>query len=96
MMDASPYLSRPARTLREACHETGRDAAGGSCLDCPLADLCEKNAAGWRTDGDARARVSNDGTMSGAMHWGMGLVGTLVVVVLMLSAVALAKYIFTR
>jgi len=37
----------------------------------------------------------NDGTMSGAMHWGMGLVGTLVVVVLMLSAVALAKYRFT-
>jgi|SoimicmetaTmtHPB_FD_contig_61_515017_length_388_multi_2_in_0_out_0_1 hypothetical protein len=38
----------------------------------------------------------NDGTMSGAMHWGMALVGTLVVVVLVLSAVALAKYIFTR
>jgi hypothetical protein len=38
----------------------------------------------------------NDGTMSGAMHWGMGLVGVLVVVVLVLGAVALAKYIFTR
>ena len=38
----------------------------------------------------------NDGTMNGAMHWGMGLVGTLVVVVLVLSAVSLAKYIFTR
>jgi hypothetical protein len=30
------------------------------------------------------------------MHWGMGLVGILVVVVLVLGAVALAKYIFTR
>jgi hypothetical protein len=38
----------------------------------------------------------HDGTMNGAMHWGMGLVGTLVVVVLVLTAVALAKYIFTR
>jgi hypothetical protein len=44
MMDASPYLSRPARALREACHETGWDAEGRSCTDCPLADLCEKNA----------------------------------------------------
>ena len=32
----------------------------------------------------------------GALHWGMGLIGTLVVVVLVLGAVALAKYIFTR
>jgi hypothetical protein len=38
----------------------------------------------------------NDGAMNGAMHWGMGLVGLLVVVVLVLSAVALGKYIFTR
>jgi hypothetical protein len=38
----------------------------------------------------------NDGTMSGAMHWGMGLIGVLVVIVLVLGAVALAKYIFTR
>ena len=44
MMDASPYLSRPARTLREVCHETVRDADGGSCTDCPLADLCQKDA----------------------------------------------------
>jgi len=33
---------------------------------------------------------------NGAMHWGMGIIGTLVVVVLVLSAMALAKYIFTR
>jgi len=32
----------------------------------------------------------------GAMYWGMGLIGILVVVVLALGAVALAKYIFTR
>ena len=32
----------------------------------------------------------------GAMHWGMGLIGTLIVVVLVLGAVALAKYIFAR
>jgi hypothetical protein len=25
MMDASPYLSRHARTLHEVCHETGRE-----------------------------------------------------------------------
>jgi hypothetical protein len=59
MMDASPYLLVPARTLREACNEIGRDAADGSCLDCPLADLCEKNAAGCRNAADARARVSS-------------------------------------
>jgi hypothetical protein len=44
MMDASPYLSRPARSLREACHQTGHDTDDGSCIDCPLADLCEKDA----------------------------------------------------
>jgi len=32
----------------------------------------------------------------GAMYWGMGTIGTLVVVVLVLSAIALAKYIFSR
>jgi hypothetical protein len=43
-MDISPYLSTPARTLREACHETGRDAAGRNCQNCPVTDLCEKDA----------------------------------------------------
>jgi hypothetical protein len=40
--------------------------------------------------------MMNDGAMNGAMYWGMGTIGTLVVVVLVLSAIALAKYIFTR
>jgi len=40
--------------------------------------------------------MMNDGMMNGAMHWGMGIIGTLVVVVLVLSAIALVKYIFTR
>ena len=31
-----------------------------------------------------------------ATHWGMGLIGALVVVVLVLGALALAKYIFAR
>jgi len=37
-------ISNPARTLRDACPEAGRDAAGRDCIDCPLADLCEKQA----------------------------------------------------
>lgn len=40
--------------------------------------------------------IMNDGMMNGAMNWGMGIIGTLVVVVLVLSAMALAKYVFTR
>jgi len=32
----------------------------------------------------------------GAMQWSMGLIATLAAVVLVLSAVALAKYIFAR
>ena len=40
--------------------------------------------------------LMNNGMMNGAMGWGMGIIGTLVVVVLVLSAMALAKYIFTR
>jgi hypothetical protein len=40
--------------------------------------------------------MMNDGTINSAMHWGMGTIGTLVVVVLVLGAVALAKYVFTR
>jgi hypothetical protein len=38
--------------------------------------------------------VERDGMMSGAMNWGTRIIGTLVVLVL--SAMALAKYIFTR
>jgi hypothetical protein len=44
-MPVSTYLVSPARTLREACHEIGRDAGGKNCRDCPVADLCEKEAS---------------------------------------------------
>ena len=40
--------------------------------------------------------MMHDGTMSSAMGWGMGIVGALVVAVLVLGALALAKYVFTR
>ncbi len=43
-MSVSPYLLTPPRTLREACHEMGRDAEGKACTDCPVADLCEREA----------------------------------------------------
>jgi len=36
-----------------------------------------------------------DGMMSGPMMWGMGLVWILVVIVLVLGAAALAKYLFS-
>ena len=35
-----------------------------------------------------------NGMMSGAMMWGMGLVWILVIIVLVLGALALAKYLF--
>lgn len=34
--------------------------------------------------------------MGGGMMWGMGLFGLLVVIVLVLAAIALAKYVFSR
>lgn len=36
-----PYLRSPARTLREACRESGHDEEGKRCPVCPLKDLCE-------------------------------------------------------
>jgi hypothetical protein len=36
----SDYLRRPARSLREACRQAGRDEGGWRCLDCPLRQLC--------------------------------------------------------
>jgi hypothetical protein len=36
--------------------------------------------------------MMNDGTM----HWGMGVIGLLVLIVLVLAAAALAKYFFWR
>jgi hypothetical protein len=38
---ASSYLRSPARTLREACEETGHDEDGKRCPVCPVKDLCE-------------------------------------------------------
>ena len=35
-----------------------------------------------------------DGMMNGAMMWGMGLAGILVIIVLILAAAALIKYLF--
>ena len=35
-----------------------------------------------------------DGMMNGAMMWGTGLVGILVIIVLILAAAALIKYLF--
>jgi hypothetical protein len=37
-----------------------------------------------------------DYMMSGGMMWGMGLIAVLVVLLLVLAAVALAKYVFFR
>lgn len=34
--------------------------------------------------------------MMGAMHWGMGLVGILVLILLVLGIAALAKYLFSK
>ena len=34
--------------------------------------------------------------MGGGMMWGMGLFGLLVIIVLVLAAIALAKYVFSR
>jgi hypothetical protein len=35
-----------------------------------------------------------DQVMGGAMMWGMGLIGLLVIIVLVLAAAALVKYLF--
>jgi len=43
-LGANPYLLSPARTLREVCHEIGRDGNRLACADCPVADLCEREA----------------------------------------------------
>jgi len=34
--------------------------------------------------------------MGGGMMWGMGFFGLLVIIVLVLAAIALAKYVFSR
>ena len=40
MNDRPPYLLSSARSLGEACRETGRDEGGRRCPYCPLWDLC--------------------------------------------------------
>jgi len=35
----SPYLLSPARTLRDACRQTGHDNDGKRCPHCSLKDL---------------------------------------------------------
>jgi hypothetical protein len=39
----SHYLLSPARTLRDACRQTGRDNSGERCPICPVRDLCESD-----------------------------------------------------
>jgi hypothetical protein len=41
MGDGSPYLSSPARTLYDACHEAGRDRNNQACPDCPVRTICD-------------------------------------------------------
>jgi hypothetical protein len=40
--------------------------------------------------------VTMDQMMAGGMMWGMGLIGLLLIIVLMLAAAALIKYLFFR
>jgi hypothetical protein len=37
----SRYLAASARTLYEACHDSGRDDGGRRCSTCCVRDLCE-------------------------------------------------------
>jgi hypothetical protein len=43
---------------------------------------------------DERRLTTMNGMMSGGMMWGMGLVSILVIIVLVLAAAALTKYLF--
>jgi hypothetical protein len=38
---SDPYLSRPARSLGEACRRAGQDRGGWRCAGCRLARLCQ-------------------------------------------------------
>jgi len=38
-----PYVFSPARTLREACRQSGHDEDGRRCPTCPLKYLCEND-----------------------------------------------------
>ena len=35
------FLSSPARSLRDACREVGRDESGRRCHTCPVKSLCQ-------------------------------------------------------
>lgn len=41
----SLYLLSPLRTLKEVYEQAGRNRGGAECPICPLADLCEREAA---------------------------------------------------
>jgi hypothetical protein len=42
------FLSSPARSLREACKEIGRDESERRCPRCPVKSLCKDTSpAGW-------------------------------------------------
>jgi hypothetical protein len=50
-----PHPVSTARTLRQACCETGLDRHGRRCPDCPVADLCADESR-WLIP---RARAAN-------------------------------------
>ena len=49
------FLVSTARTLLEACCESGLDQHGQRCPDCPVADLCADESR-WLV---SRARLAN-------------------------------------
>jgi hypothetical protein len=51
----SPYLLSPARTLRDACRQTGHDDNGTRCPTCPVKDLCESEER-WLVELASRSR----------------------------------------
>jgi hypothetical protein len=51
----SPYLLSPARTLRDACRQTGHDENGRRCLTCPVKDLCDSDER-WLVELASRSR----------------------------------------
>jgi hypothetical protein len=51
----SAYLLSPARTLRDACRQSGRDENGLRCAICPVKDLCESDER-WLVKLTSRSR----------------------------------------
>jgi hypothetical protein len=56
----SSYLLSPARTLYEACRETGRDRDGAVCPVCGVKDLCDADRARAATPAAAPGVAQND------------------------------------